>query len=489
MLSGPWLKKGFAVVSQDMRGRGDSEGNNAIIFHHNGWAKNTDGHDTIRWIAKQPWSDGNVGMWGGSALGVTQNMTAPGAPANLKAQWVLVAFSDFYSQCAYQGGVFRKELLEGWLVSQKIADVNLPTFVQHSSYDAFWEELNPESQAARVDCPAMFVGGWYDIFLQGTINSFATIQKQGGPRARGKCRLVIGPLAHRLFSELRYPNAGFPKEADPVRFYEHHLMGRDNGVDRDKPVRYYVMGDPTDKEAPGNYWRTADDWPPPSRETPFYFHGDGSLREREKPSGTDSKPYRYDPKDPVPTVGGQNLLIPAGPMDQRKVESRPDVLLFTSKPLETPLETTGRITARLFVASDCPDTDFAVKLCDVYPDGRSMLVTDGIVRARHRVSMSREDFLEPGETYELAVDLWSTSLIFHRGHRIRIAVTSSNSPRFEPNPNTGEPFRASEKTRVATNTIWLASDRPSHIVLPILSGMSEAKDPAKDKDPRRGPPR
>jgi hypothetical protein len=172
----------------------------------------------------------------------------------------------------------------------------------------------------------------------------------------------------------------------------------------------------------------------------------------------------------VPTIGGQNLTQAKGPMDQRKVEGRDDVLLFTSEALTAPVEVTGRISARLFVSSDCPDTDFTVKLTDVYPDGRSMLVTDGILRARFRKSFRREDFLKPGEVYELAVDLWSTSLIFAKGHRIRVAVSSSNSPRFEPNPNTGKPLRADNETRIATNTLYLSERYPSHIVLPIYAG-------------------
>jgi putative CocE/NonD family hydrolase len=172
----------------------------------------------------------------------------------------------------------------------------------------------------------------------------------------------------------------------------------------------------------------------------------------------------------VPTVGGQNLLIAKGPMDQRKIETRDDVLLFTTDILAEPVEVTGRLAAKLFVSSDCPDTDFTAKLCDVYPDGRSMLVTDGILRARFRKSFSEENLLEPGQTYELAVDLWSTSLVFNKGHRIRVAISSSNAPRFEPNPNTGKPFRADNEARVATNTLHVSADHPSAIVLPIYSG-------------------
>jgi hypothetical protein len=226
------------------------------------------------------------------------------------------------------------------------------------------------------------------------------------------------------------------------------------------------MGDPTDPKAPGNYWRHVDTWPPPARATPFYFHSDGTLVAEKPPQGEDAKTYSYDPKNPVPNIGGQELGVPLGPMDQHRVEQRPDVLLFSTSVLNEPIEVTGRIMAKLFVSSDCPDTDFTVKLCDVYPDGRSMLVTDGILRARYHNSFERESFLEPGQVYELNVDLWSTSLIFNKGHRIRVAVSSSNSPRFEANPNTGKPFRADKETRVAKNTLHLSAKYPSRIVLP-----------------------
>jgi putative CocE/NonD family hydrolase len=256
---------------------------------------------------------------------------------------------------------------------------------------------------------------------------------------------------------------------DPFAWYDHILLGKENAVAKEKAVHYYVMGDPTDKEAPGNVWRHVDDWPPPSKATPFYFHADGTLVADKPPAGDESKTYEYDPKNPVPNVGGQELGVPLGPMDQRKVENRPDVLLFTTDELQEPIEVTGRLTAKLFISSDCPDTDFTVKLCDVYPDGRSMLVTDGILRARYHKSFEQESFLRPGEVYELNVDLWSTSLVFNKGHRIRVAVSSSNSPRFEANPNTGKPFRADKETRIAKNTVHLSAKRASHIILPVLT--------------------
>jgi putative CocE/NonD family hydrolase len=399
-------------------------------------------------------------------------MTAPNAPAALQGQVVSVAFSDYYRQGAYQGGVWRKELLEGWLKSQKMEDVNLPTFLEHSTYDDFWKSLNADEHAHEVNTPGAYIGGWYDIFLQGTINSFVTIQERGGPKARGKCFLVIGPIAHGNFTEpVEYANAmASPINLlAPLNLFAYWLQDKHNDIERLKPVHYYVMGDTKDATAPGNVWRSAETWPPPAEDTSFFLRADRTLH-RDPPNDTNRLEYSYDPANPLPTVGGQNLLISKGPMDQRPVESREDVLVFSSAPLSEPFEITGRITAHLWVSSDCPDTDFTVKLCDVFPDGESRLVTDGIQRASLRNSLSKRDLLEPGQIYEVTVDLWSTSLVFNTGHSIRVSVSSSNAPRFEPNPNTGDPHPVEGKSRVARNEIHLSPDHPSRIVLPVYRG-------------------
>jgi putative CocE/NonD family hydrolase len=370
--------------------------------------------------------------------------------------------------------VWRKELLEGWLKQTKMDEINLPTFLQHTTYDDFWQKLSAEAHADQVDAPGVFTGGWYDIFIQGTINSFVEINRRGGPNARGKCFLLIAPTAHGKFNEpVVYPDvAKAPVNlAAPMNILEHWLGKPNKGVEALQPVHYYVMGDCDVPDSPGNFWRSAGSWPPPATSRPFYLHADKCLR-LETPQGDDKLTYRYDPENPVPTLGGQNLLISKGPMDQRPVESRGDVLLFTSDPLTEPLEVTGRITARLFISSDCPDTDFTVKLSDVYPDGKSLLVTDGIRRASLRNTYEKHEPLAAGEVYELEVDLWSTSLIFNQGQQIRIAVSSSNSPRFEPNPNTGDAHPVPGKTRVATNTVHFSEKHPSRVVLPIY------KDPS-----------
>jgi uncharacterized protein len=479
--SGNAVHRGYVLVVQDMRGRFDSEGNDSVVFHNDGWGTRRDGQESLEWITRQPWCNGSIATYGGSALGITQTMMAPGAPAALKAQYVQVAADDMYSQATYQGGVWRQSLIEWWLKASKFDPKSFAAFVKHPDYDAFWAETNAEVQAPRIDAPGIYWGGWYDIFLQGTINSFVSIQSHGGPHARGKCRLILGPYAHGPFAGLKYPanSQKQPEAADAIRFFDHHLKGAANGVAEEKPVHYYVMGDPSDPQAAGNFWRSADSWPPPSQLTPFFFHADGRLS-TTPPSSTDAKrSFRYDPADPVPTLGGQNLVPPKGPVDLRPIESRKDVLVFTTDVLPQPLEMTGRISAELFISSDSPDTDFTAMLADVYPDGRSMLVTDGILRARFRKSLDREEFIQPSQTYKLSIDLWSTSLAFNKGHRIRVLVSSSNSPRFDPNPNTGHPFRADKQRRVATNTVHLSSGHASHILLPVYHETSSGQSTAR----------
>ena len=479
----------YAVVFQDLRGRGDSEGHHAIIFSHGGWGEHRDGYDTVEWIAQLPWCDGNVVTWGGSALGITQTMLAPSRPPHLRAQHVVVACGDFYRHSAYPGGAWRQSMLEGWLEKQGMTEVNLESYLAHPNYDAFWHQMNAVAQADKVNVPALFIGGWYDIFAQGTIDSFVSIQQRGDAGARSKCRLVMGPLAHGPLTELSYPNARLPQAADAFRWFDHWVKGVDNGVEAEKPVHYYVMGDPEDPDAPGNVWRQADTWPPPATVTPYYFHTDGVLSTEAPSARAAARTYRYDPKNPVPTIGGANLLIAKGPMDQRSVEGRADVLVFTSSVLESPLEVTGRIWARLWVSSSARDTDFTVKLCDVYPDGRSMLVTDGILRARHRKSMAREDFLEMGEVYRLDVDLWSTSLIFNRGHRIRVAVSSSNAPRFAPNPNSPAKGPNPGGVTVAVNTLRVNANQASGILLPVGGGKKLSALSFQQRTPRTWRPK
>ncbi len=462
-------RRGYGFVVQDFRGRFDSEGEDYPVFVHNGWGEHQDGYDTVEWIAKQTWSNGKVGGFGISAPGIALNMTAPSRPPHLVCGYVAVAFSSMYPQAAYQGGAFRKSLLENWLTANKFSPKNLETIRAHPNYDDFWKEIDPERVAARVNAPTLFLGGWYDIFTAGTINSFVTINKQGDEGARGKCRLVMEPYGHGRSDDLVFPNADHPPAADAWNWFDLWTKHDGKGIEKIPVVQYFVMGDPADPNTPGNKWKTADDWPVPAAMKKVHFHTDNKLRLSPPQELFGSLSYQYDPTNPVPTIGGANLTISKGPMDQRPSEDRPDVLLFTSPPLDKYVEITGPVTVKLWASSTAPDTDFTAKLCDVYPDGRSMIVLDGILRASHRNSMEKSELMDPGKIYEFEIDLWSTSFILSPDHRIRVAISSSNAPRFEPNPNTGKPSGTDDKTQVATNTVYMNADHPSHILLPVAA--------------------
>jgi uncharacterized protein len=468
----------YAVVIQDTRGRFDSQGADSL-FLDDGWGEQRqDGYDTVEWIAKQSWSNGKVGTWGASAFGITQYMMAGSAPPHLVCQFVEVAATNLYSQAAYPGGVLLKNLVEEWIAGQG-SQYLLPFVIARSNYDATWERLNLESRFQVVNVPIYHLGGWHDIFTAATINGFAGLQHNGAAGARGKQKLLIGPWTHANWFDTKQGELTFPSNSaltideyltgTLLRWFDYWLQGKDTQIMSEPPVRYYVMGAIEDG-APGNEWRSANDWPPTAQPTPFYFHENGDLATEKSAATTAAQSYQYDPKNPVPTKGGRNLMIDAGPYDQRSTENRSDVLVFTTPVLAQPVEVIGEITAKLWVSSSAKDTDFMAKLTDVYPDGRSMLVSDGALQARHRYSLRQENFMTPDSVYTCEIDLWSTAIIFNQGHRIRVAISSSNAPRFDPNPNTGHPLRADSVTVVATNTVHLDANYPSHIVLPVTNG-------------------
>ncbi len=465
-----WVGLGYTMVIQNTRGRFGSEGDDSI-FRDDGWGEHQDGYDTVEYIATRPWSDGNVGTFGASAVGITQEMMAPSAPPHLRCQVIMVASNDCYEQLFFQGGTLRSEMVENWLKGQGQFDDEMPRFAAHPTDDAFWEQYDALARTSQVKAPAFFLGGWYDILSQGTLDGFFSRQYSGGPGVQGENFLWIGPWTHggvfqQAQGELVYPanaaDGGLPYTLI-LQFLDHHL----HGAPRPQwpPVTYYRMG-PTD--AAGSWWNTygwSNWWPLTWAERPMYLHADGSM--------TLSPKYEFgfrdviaDPANPVPTVGGNNLTIPAGPFDQRGVEARPDVVSFQTAPLATAMEVTGHVKARLWAQSDAPDYDLAVRLSDVYPDGRSMLVLDGIRRARFGNGFKTEQVLAPGELALIEVDLWSTSIVFAPGHRIRLSISGSNSPRFDVNPNTGEPFRQNTSTRAASTRLWVSTWTPSALILP-----------------------
>ncbi len=465
-IAGEFTKRGYAFVAQDCRGKHKSRGEYRPFFDDG-----RDGFDTVEWAARQGWSNGRVGVFGASALGITSLLAASEAPPHLVCAYVVVAEASARHNTVYIGGVYRKELNDGWLASQGAAATGLEQ-VRHPPGDRHWDWREIPALAPRIRIPIYNVGGWFDIFSQGTLDAFSSVQEKGAGAAAGNQRVVIGPWAHGLpEGRAKFPKddvARYLQGEEMYRWFERWLLEKPNGLDREPPVRYYLMGDSSDPSCPGSEWREAESWPPPARATSYFLHAASALRTAIPAEERSSSAYTYDPKNPVPTRGGSNLISGGkGPVDQRSIGEREDYLRFATEPLDAPVEVVGRVWVDLFVESDAPDTDFAAKLVDVHPDGYEGLIADGIVRARYRSGFDRESFLKPGEVVPLRIDLWSTAQVFGRGHRIAVHVTSSNDPRFDPNPNTGKPLRSDGETRPARNTIYHDRARPSRIVLPV----------------------
>jgi len=477
------LENGYVLAAQDMRGRFKSEGK-ALAFTTDGWGKLQDGYDTVEWIAKQPWCNGKIGTWGKSGPGITQILMAGSAPPHLTCQHIGIAAADLWSQAFFQGGELRLELVINWLHH---GGWDVPAHVkmaqEHPTYDRYWSEMNLCEPNVHPNAPMLNWSGWYDIFSQGAIDTFMAARRNGGPRARNNQILIMGPWPHGIAKDFGEAHLPFevltPPMIDYLAYFDYYLKGKKNEIASAKPVYYYTIGDITDPNCKLNRWRSADDWPPPCKYTPMYLQPNGGLSFQKPTARESSRSFTYDPDNPVPTLGGNNLFLEKGPFDNRELEKRADVLVYTSEPLETDIEVTGRIKVKLFVSSDCKDTDFTAKLCDVYQDGRSLNVLDGIVRMSYTDSFRKRRLLVPGKTYEAEIDLWSTSWIFRQGHRIRLDISSSNYPRFETNPNTGEfyplsvqmtdPSKPNPDRRVvkARNTVYSDAKHLSRIILPV----------------------
>jgi uncharacterized protein len=479
---------GYAVVVQDTRGSYDSEGINRAFFD-DGWGfypgleDHWDGYDTVEWINRRSWSNGKIGMFGISAFGITANYAAGAAAPSLDCFFVVVAASDLYHDAVHQGGGFRKSLVEGWLEDVRAVTEVLEIVREHETYDELWRDASVIGRHPVTAVPGFHMGGWYDIFLQGTLNHFAGLQSNGAaPAARGNQKLLIGPWTHTGYStteqgQLNYPEnsvRGFFDIAALVQqWFDYWLKDAgkdvmDSGVMDGPPVEYYMMGDVDDNGATrANEWRYAAGWPVAATPRSLYLSQEGRLVGARSSITAGSSAYLYHPENPVPTLGGANLMLPQGPVDLSSIENRADVLVFTTPVLEEPLEITGRLKVVLHGASTAPDTDWTAWLCDVYPDGRSMLVTDGLRRARFRAGFENSVLLQPGRAAIIEIDLWSTALVFNQGHQIRLLLSSSNSPRFEPNPNTGLPGNESDQVQSATNTIFWGESQPSRLVLPV----------------------
>ncbi len=507
-----FAQRGYAVVVNDVRGRYESEGK---------WepfrTEAKDGYDTIEWAAKQPWSNGKVATQGGSYLGHVQWRAGGEQPPSLVAMFPALASSNIYRDWITLNGAWRLSFNYGWGVVRMPNRIMLPQYwhtesyappelkyeallkhlplkdgdlmsagyavqhyrdwVAHPDYDAYWKAISDEEQFNKIKVPVHTSGGWFDIFLQGTINGFTGVRKHGAnEKTRRESRMIIGAWGHgptQKYGDVDFGPANNRVQFETeLRWFDHYLKAVDNGIDREPPVEIFYMG--------ANQWQHEQDWPiPGTKFTPLYISSEGAANMAtgngrlsfDKPTGAPSDQYRYDPNDPVPTLGGNNCCgtpTLAGPRDQRPLAARKDILVYTGEPITQPLAIAGPVKMKLFAATDGPDTDWVVKLIDVHPNGFAMNVCEGILRARYRKGTDKPELLKAGEAYEFEVDLVGTANVFLPGHRIRVDITSSHFPQFDRNPNTGEPFGTSAKVRVAQQTVFHTAQRGSHILLPVV---------------------
>ena len=491
-----YISADYAMVVQDCRGRGKSEG----VWEPFRYDVE-DGFDTQEWVGRQSWCNGEIGTAGGSYVGWTQWSAAPNGSRYLKAMVPVVPFGDAYD-LAYTGGAFQLALLMGWgagvgginlspdKLSEAYRHLPLDTFgdqfekkvgylddwILHPQYDDYWKRRGMNYRYGDVTVPALNIGGWFDIFSKTTIELVSQVRASSRDRAMRRNQFVVmGPWTHgvgaRKVGELDFgPDAVLDIGGLQFKWFEYWLKGNETGV-QDWPALYlFVMGE--------NKWRGESEWPlKRTRFTDYYLHSDGRANSGKgggalnliSPQDEKKDQFTYDPKDPVPSIGGNNLVgATAGPFDQTKVEAREDVLVYSTLPLEQDTEVTGPVKMLLWAASDAPDTDFTAKLVDVDAEGKAYNLCDGILRGRYRQGRDKTAFLEPGKSEPFEIDLWVTSNLFRKGHRIRVEISSSNFPRFDRNPNTGHPFGKDADLVSAKQTIFHDHEHPSHLVLPII---------------------
>lgn len=467
LIADVFLPLGYASIEQDFRGTYKSGGKFDL------WRKcYNDTYDTVQWIIRQKWSNGKIHIVGGSADGIASLVMAAHPPIEqLVSQFIIWATSEPYLS-VYPGGAYRKGLIDNWL-NHYIKKTNATALEEEarsheSPLDPWWNAVTPDKSYSNVKAPTVFWAGWYDIFLNGNLVSYEGWKT----RTDGKSWLVIDPLGHCQDAAKQFPGAGIEGRVAlavllGVNLFEGHLNEPGAEIPEDvKHLTFFVMG-ANHTKSQGNFWTTMEEFPTPMIRN-YYMQLNGKLSPNTSPEGTMT--FDYDPSNPVPTIGGNNLELPCGPLDQRPKEARDDVLVFTSEPLKEALPVVGKLTVTLFVSSaNVNDTDWTAQLTDVYPDGTSRLIQDGILRMRWRNMGRYPEPIQPGEVTKIEIDLWTTAFVFDPGHSIRVDVSSSNYPRFLANPNTGLPLSMhSNKTIVAKNSLHMSSSWTSHIALPIV---------------------
>ena len=510
-----WAKRGYAVVIQDDRGRFESEGT-FYAYHDDG----RDGHDTLAWIAAQPWCDGKIGMSGRSYGGIVQWQLAPYRSPHLTALAPQVIMGDYFGGCHRIGGAVQWALTIAAAVTfstavaytqigathifgnQKFyrhlplvtADVEaigreIPFYrdwFQHCTYDDYWRAINTEEKLHEIDVPVYQQAAWYDPYTASEFRMFNGMREHGySERARKNQKIYCIPWTHHIPESSKLGDLDFGPQGyvdlkiEDLRWFDYWLKGIDSGIMREPPIRLFVMG--------ANEWRFENEWPLARAQfTRYYLHsrghantlyGDGTLSP-DAPRGEPPDCYDYDPANPAPTLGGNNSTwtlmkfaadqIFPGPLDQRPLERRDDVLCYTGDVLERDLEVTGPLVVVLYAESSARDTDFTAKLVDVYPDGKAIHLAEGILRARHRHSLEAIEFLEPNAVAEYHIELAPTSNVFKAGHRLRVEISSSNFPRFDRNLNTTDDVGFGTQMQLAHQTVLHTSQYPSHILLPVI---------------------
>lgn len=501
---------GYVVVLQDTRGRFES-GGEFYPFRYEA----QDGYDTVEWAEKLSYSDGKVGMFGGSYVGATQMLAAMARPPHLVAIFPYVTASEYYDGWTYQSGVLMQWFTSSWtslltvdtlrrraednlrpkewvttLPVENYPMLSLPTpaslapyfrdWMEHERNDAYWQAWRVSDHYREMNVKGLHGAGWHDLFLKGSIKNYAGLRAEGTtPGVRADQRLLIGPWAHAPTSpEGKVGDVVFGKNAvldvigTALKWFDYTLKGLQNEYATAAPVRIFVMGD--------NIWRDEHEFPlARTRYTKYFLHSSRGANGRTSdgelsviaPAAERPDQFDYDPNNPVPTIGGRLCCggaIPPGPFDQRPNESRSDVLIFSTPALEKDLEVTGFVSLDLYAATSAKDTDFTALLADVDPSGYARFLTDGIVRARYRNNTERPEEIVPGQVYKYTIDLWATSNVFKAGHRLRLYVSSSNFPRFNRNPNTGEPMLGASRLLNARQTIHHDGKYSSSLTLPVI---------------------
>ena len=467
--------EGYVVALVNFRGTHLSEGT-WVGYRALQWGKLQDGYDTCEWLADQDWCTSRIGTFGSSQGGYAQNYLAVTQPPHLTCQYMVDTGLSLYQEGYRIGGTTRPERFKGIDAVCRNPEDNrrlLAEWFEHPHFDRYWHAEDCTRHFDKMNVPCMTIGSWYDFMNQGSIASFQGREHQGGANSRGRQQLVIGPWLHgrrnksNRVGDLEYPeNASWPVHDHMVRWFNHHLKDDDNGAEGDETVRYYVMGAVDEADAPGNVWRTAEDFPPAAVSTALFLHDRGSLSVLPPQESKSSTSYTSDPRNPM-EIPGRGF---PGARDARPFEEQMEVRTFTTDPLTEPVEWTGRVRAELYVSSTARDTDFIVRISDVYPDGRSILIVDYPWRARYREGFDHEVLMEPGEIHELKFPVGWMSQVFNTGHRIRVTIASTGAPLYEPNPQTGNPLTIEfpDDAVTATNTIHHGSEHASRIIAPVL---------------------